>query len=102
MKSWSFFVLSFSPWLDGTKNTLENGSKYGSPETWTIEKKNILPSFFPVPKCSTYPQNFKMIPQIVNRSSTKARFRFRGLLCDGQNTGYAPILRKTMVINPIS
>jgi hypothetical protein len=41
MKSWSFFVLSFSPWLDGTKNTLENGSKYGSPETWTIEKKTF-------------------------------------------------------------
>ena len=76
--------------------------KIWSPRNMDDWKKNILPSFFPVPKCSTYPQNFKMVPQIVNRSSTKARFRFRGFLCDGQNTGYAPILRKTMFINPIS
>ena len=86
-----------SPWYWASEHRFlygtppfENGSKKKQ-ETWMIEETTIiLPSF--CPKCSKHHHNFWMVLQIVNRSGTKPRSRFRGFICHGRSTGNAPIL----------
>ena len=66
----------------------EIGSKYGSPETWMSERHILLPSS----RMFKIVQHSKIVPQILNRSCTEPRIRFRGFTCHGQNTSYVPIL----------